>query len=94
MHTCGNCSSKQRNDSPHRKCAWQRQRDYLVIIAETVFKDRKAIGRIFSDSNTGFFSFVPTDGKTRLPDRTWRDVDELKAALRDLYAGDAERKAE
>jgi hypothetical protein len=56
-----------------------------VIISQTIFQNRQPIGRIFSDTSSGLFSFVPTKGASRLPDQRWADVDELKKAIHDAY---------
>ena len=56
-----------------------------MIISESIFKDRVPIGRIFSDTQTGLFAFSPTKGQSLLPDREWRDVDELKRAIYEAY---------
>jgi len=68
-----------------RATVWRWVHRGRVIISETVFKNRKAIGRIFADSNSGLFSFVPADGKTRLPDRIWKDPEELRQAIHEVY---------
>jgi hypothetical protein len=56
-----------------------------MILTETIFQNRQPIGRIFSDTNTGLFAFSPTSGHSPLPDREWRDVDELKRAIFEAY---------
>ena len=57
-----------------------------MILAETIYVDRQPIGMVREDSNTGQLDFSPHEGKSLLPQRQWRDIDELKAAVIKAYA--------
>jgi len=52
---------------------------------ETVYRNMQPIGAIIQDDFTGQIAFFPADGIRRLPFKDWQSVDELKAALRQLY---------
>ena len=56
-----------------------------MVICESVFIGRKRVGQIFHNTDDGVYSFVPADGKTRLPDRIWKDPEELRQAIHEVY---------
>jgi hypothetical protein len=56
-----------------------------MILSETIFIDRQPVGVVSHDSHTGQVKFSPIQGKSPLPDKRWRDVDELKQALFRAY---------
>ena len=55
-------------------------------IVESVHVAGKPVGMIHQDSNTGQLDFSPHEGKSLLPQRQWRDIDELKAAVIKAYS--------
>ena len=57
-----------------------------MILAETIFVSSKPVGVIRQDSNSGLIDFSPIDGKSPLPQRQWKDVDELKRAVAATYS--------
>ena len=56
-----------------------------MILSETIFIDRQPVGVACHDSLTGQVKFSPIQGKSPLPKKQWRDVDELKQALLRAY---------
>ena len=52
-----------------------------MILSETIFIEQRPVGIVHQDSKTGQVKFSPIQGKSPLPDKRWRDVDELKRAL-------------
>jgi hypothetical protein len=52
-----------------------------MILSETIYIDRQPVGVVRHDSHSGQVKFSPIQGKSPLPDKRWRDVDELKRAL-------------
>jgi hypothetical protein len=56
-----------------------------MILSETIYIDRQPVGLVCHDSNTGQVKFSPIQGTSPLPDKRWRDVDELKQALFQAY---------
>lgn len=56
-----------------------------MIMAESVFMRGQPVGRIFSDSNSGTFTFQPARGKSPLLQSQWRDVDALRKAIYEAY---------
>jgi hypothetical protein len=56
-----------------------------MILSETIFIDRQPVGVVLHDSHTGQVKFSPIQGKSPLPDKRWRNVDELKQALFRAY---------
>ncbi len=57
-----------------------------MILAETIFVDQRPVGVVRRDSTTRQVAFSPTDGRSLLPERQWRDIDEMKAAVIKAYA--------
>ena len=56
-----------------------------MILAETIFLEGAPIGVVRQDSNSGLIDFSPIDGKSPLPQRQWKDVDELKLSVTESY---------
>ena len=56
-----------------------------MILAETLYIDRQPIGIVRQDSHSGQIVFSPLEGKSPLPQRRWRSVDELKRAVIRAY---------
>ena len=56
-----------------------------MILSETIFINRQPVGVVRHDSNTGQVKFAPIKGTSPLPEKQWRDVDELKQALFQAY---------
>jgi hypothetical protein len=55
-------------------------------VSETIFDpDGKPLGWIEQEAMSGAVGFRPREGVAPLPDRPWRDVDELREALLKLY---------
>lgn len=60
-----------------------------MILTETLYLAGKPIGVIRQNTNTRQIAFSPIEGKSRLPEREWADIDELKAAVMKAYAQDS-----
>lgn len=58
-----------------------------MILAETIFVADTPVGVIRMDTNTRQIAFSPIEGKSRLPDREWKSIDELKDAVIKTYRG-------
>ena len=56
-----------------------------MILAETIFVNQQPVGMLREDSNSGQIGFSPLKGKSLLPQKRWRDVDELKQAVIQAY---------
>ena len=56
-----------------------------MILSETIFIDRQPVGVVRHDSHTGQVKFSTIQGKSPLPEKRWRSVDELKQALFRAY---------
>lgn len=56
-----------------------------MIMRESMFIDGKAVGILRQDTITGQMAFSANDGKSRLPEREWDDIDQLKAAVMAVY---------
>ena len=52
-----------------------------MILAETIFVSGKPVGVVRQDTLTRLIAFSPIKGKSRLRDREWASVDEIKAAV-------------
>ena len=52
-----------------------------MILIETIFVSSKPVGVIRRDDYSGEIAFSPIKGKSRLPDREWESIDELKEAV-------------
>ena len=52
-----------------------------MILVETIFVSGKPVGVVRRDDYSGEIAFSPIKGKSRLPDREWKSVDELKQAV-------------
>lgn len=57
-----------------------------MILAETIFVDRRPVGMLRQDSNSGQIGFSPLKGESPLPDRTWDSMDQLKLAVTAAYS--------
>ena len=60
-----------------------------MILAETIYVNRQPVGMIRQDSLSGQIGFSPFEGKSSLPQRRWKDVDELKRAVAATYSQSA-----
>jgi hypothetical protein len=60
-------------------------------LTETIFIDDKPIGVVRQDSNTREIAFSPIEGQSRLPEREWASIDELKAAVIREYKNENEQ---
>ena len=56
-----------------------------MILVETIFFSGKPVGVIRRDDYSGEIAFSPIKGKSRLPDREWASVDEIKVAIIKTY---------
>ncbi len=56
-----------------------------MILSETIFIERRPVGVVRQDSKTGQVIFSLIQGKSPLPEKRWRNVDELKQALFRAY---------
>lgn len=56
-----------------------------MILAETIFVSSKPVGVIRMDTITREIAFSPIKEKSRLPEREWVSVDELKEAVLKEY---------
>ena len=65
-----------------------------MILSETIFIDRQPVGVVCQDSHTGDVKFAPIKGTSPLPEKQWRDVDELKQALYRAYADEIPRASQ
>lgn len=52
-----------------------------MILAETIFVGGAPVGVVRQDTNSRQIVFFPIDGKSPLPNRPWKSVDELRAAV-------------
>ena len=52
-----------------------------MILVETIFFSGKPVGVVRQDTLTRQIAFSPIEGKSRLPDREWESIDQLKAAV-------------
>ena len=52
-----------------------------MILVETIFIADAPVGVIRMDTFSKQIAFSPIKGKSRLPDREWTSVDEIKAAV-------------
>ncbi len=52
-----------------------------MILTETIFLDGAPVGVIRQNTNTQQIAFSPIKGPSRLPEREWSSIDELKAAV-------------
>lgn len=52
-----------------------------MILAETIFVSSKPVGVIRQNTNTQQIAFSPIKGQSRLPEREWSSIDDLKAAV-------------
>lgn len=57
-----------------------------MIVSETIFVNRQPVGMVRQDSNSGQIDFSPLNGKSLLPQKRWRDMDELKRAIFAAYS--------
>lgn len=55
-------------------------------LAETYFVSGRPVGRIVRDDFSGEVGFIAREGERAPPAKSWRDVDQLKAALRSFYS--------
>lgn len=56
-----------------------------MILSETQFLDGVPVGMVRQDTNTGQFAFSPIKGRSRLPAKDWKSINELKAAVCEAY---------
>ncbi|MCH8056863.1 MAG: hypothetical protein IIB78_03220 [Proteobacteria bacterium] len=61
-----------------------------MIVAETIFVDSRPAGVLRQGSNSGQIGFSPLKGESLLPQKHWRDIDQLKAAVRAAYSRNEE----
>lgn len=54
-------------------------------LTESLYVDGQPVGMIIQHSQSGAIAFIPKEGIEPLPKRTWRSVDELKAAVIRAY---------
>ena len=59
-----------------------------MILAETIFLEGVPVGVVRQDTITRLFAFSPVFGRSRLPAKDWKSVDELKAAVLRAYRDD------
>ena len=52
-----------------------------MILTETIFVASKPVGVVRQDTLTRLVAFSPINGRSRLLDREWESIDELKAAV-------------
>ncbi len=57
-----------------------------MILRESIFSDGKVVGILRQDTNTGQIAFSPNFSESRLTEKEWLDIDELKAAVKAAYA--------
>jgi hypothetical protein len=62
-----------------------------MILAETIFVSSKPVGVIRMDTITREIAFSPIKEKSRLPEREWASIDELKAAVIREYTNENEQ---
>jgi len=56
-----------------------------VILAETIFLGGAPVGVARQDTTTRKIAFSPIKGRSRLPARDWKSMDELKVAVLKAY---------
>ena len=52
-----------------------------MILRETIFVAGQPVGVVCQDDYSGEVAFTPIKGKSRLLEREWTSVDEIKAAV-------------
>lgn len=57
-----------------------------MTLTETIFFKGAPIGVVRQGSFTGQIDFTPLNGKSRLTDRSWDSVDQLKQAVIKAYS--------
>ena len=57
-----------------------------MILSKTIFINCQPVGMVRQDSNSGQIDFSPLNGKSLLPQKRWRDMDELKRAIFAAYS--------
>lgn len=62
-----------------------------MIQRESIFVDGEVVGIIRKDDYTGMLAFSATHPPSKLPDRAWSDIDELKQAVYVAYADGSDR---
>lgn len=60
-------------------------------LTESLYVDGQPVGMIIQHSQSGAIAFIPKEGIEPLPKRTWRSVDELKAAVIREYTNENEQ---
>jgi len=65
-----------------------------MILSETIFIEQKPVGVVLQDSDTGQVKFSPIQGKSPLPEKRWRNVDELKQAVFLVHANETQQISE
>lgn len=62
-----------------------------VILTETIFVSGKPVGVVRQDTLTRLIAFSPIKGRSRLRDREWASIDELKAAVIREYTNEIDQ---
>ena len=62
-----------------------------MILAETIFVSSKPVGVVRQDTLTRLIAFSPITGRSRLRDREWTSVDEIKEAVIREYANEIDQ---
>lgn len=57
-----------------------------MIVSETLFVDKRPVGRLFMDTLTQDIAFQTMDGSNSFPDRNWSSVDEPRQAVEETYS--------
>lgn len=57
-----------------------------MILAETIFVSSKPVGVVRLDTLTRQIAFSPIKDRSRLPDRSWDSMDQLKLAIASAYS--------
>ena len=56
-----------------------------MFLTETIYIKGKPIGVVRRDTTTRLIAFSPNQGHSKLPEREWASIDELKAAVMVAY---------
>ena len=59
-----------------------------MILTETIFVEGAPVGVVRQDINTRQIAFSPIEGRSRLPAKDWKSMDELKEAVIAAYEQD------
>jgi hypothetical protein len=57
-----------------------------MILTETIYVNKKPVGVVRHCSNSNQFAFSPINGRSRVPEREWPSIDELKQAVIAAYS--------